>query len=125
MNLMLNGIDAMKETTGGGVLTIKSEAGDGQLLISVSDTGVGLPLEQADQIFGAFFTTKDNGAGMGLPIVGQSSSRTAVACGPPVLPEAAQFFSSPCPPRLRRTRNLIRCSDVAVNLRLQCSSDER
>jgi signal transduction histidine kinase len=40
MNLMLNGIDAMKETTGGGELTIKSEAGDGQLLISVSDTGV-------------------------------------------------------------------------------------
>jgi PAS domain S-box-containing protein len=68
MNLMLNGIDAMKETTGGGELTIKSEAGDGQLLISVSDTGVGLPPEQADQIFRAFFTTKDNGTGMGLPI---------------------------------------------------------
>jgi signal transduction histidine kinase len=68
MNLMLNGIDAMKETTGGGELTIKSEAGDGQLLISVSDTGVGLPPEQADQIFRAFFTTKNNGTGMGLPI---------------------------------------------------------
>jgi PAS domain S-box-containing protein len=68
MNLMLNGIDAMKETTDGGELTIKSEAGDGQLMISVSDTGVGLPPEQADQIFRAFFTTKDNGTGMGLPI---------------------------------------------------------
>jgi PAS domain S-box-containing protein len=68
MNLMLNGIDAMKDTTGGGELTIRSEVGDGQLLISVSDTGVGLPLEQADQIFRAFFTTKDNGTGMGLPI---------------------------------------------------------
>ena len=68
MNLMLNGIDAMKETTGGGELTIKSEAGDGQLLISVSDTGVGLPPQQADQIFKAFFSTKDNGTGMGLPI---------------------------------------------------------
>ena len=68
MNLMLNGIDAMKGTTGGGELTIKSEAGDGQLLISVSDTGVGLPPEQAEQIFKAFFTTKDNGTGMGLPI---------------------------------------------------------
>ncbi|HEY4817778.1 MAG TPA: MEDS domain-containing protein [Candidatus Acidoferrum sp.] len=71
MNLMLNGIDAMKnmkKTTEGGELTIKSEAGDGQLLISVSDTGVGLPPEQADQIFRAFFTTKDNGTGMGLPI---------------------------------------------------------
>ena len=68
MNLMLNGIDAMKGTTGGRELTIKSEAGDAQLLISVSDTGVGLPQEQADQIFRAFFTTKDNGTGMGLSI---------------------------------------------------------
>ena len=68
MNLMLNGIDAMKDMTGGGELTIRSEAGDGQLLISVSDTGVGLPPEQADQIFRAFFTTKDDGTGMGLPI---------------------------------------------------------
>jgi signal transduction histidine kinase len=65
---MLNGIDAMKETSGGSELTIKSEVGDGQLLISVSDAGVGLPPEQADQIFRAFFTTKDNGTGMGLPI---------------------------------------------------------
>jgi PAS domain S-box-containing protein len=68
MNLMLNGIEAMKGTTGGRELTIKSEAGDAQLLISVSDTGVGLPPVQADQIFSAFFTTKDNGTGMGLPI---------------------------------------------------------
>src|SRR5580704_3369444 len=68
MNLMLNGIDAMKETAGRVELTIKSEARDGQLLISVSDTGVGLAPEQPEQIFKAFFTTKDNGTGMGLPI---------------------------------------------------------
>ena len=68
MNLMLNGIDAMKGTTGEGELTIKSEAGDCQVLVSVSDTGMGLSPEQAEQIFKAFFTTKDNGTGMGLPI---------------------------------------------------------
>jgi len=68
MNLMLNGIDAMKGTTDGGELTIKSEVDDGRLLISVSDTGVGLPPEQAEEIFKAFFTTKDKGTGMGLPI---------------------------------------------------------
>jgi len=68
MNLMLNGIDAMKETSGGSELAIKSKTDDGQLLISVSDTGVGLPPEQAEQIFKAFFTTKDKGTGMGLPI---------------------------------------------------------
>ena len=67
MNLMLNGIEAMKET--GGVLTVKSQLDqDGRVLISVSDTGVGLPAEQADQIFNAFFTTKPQGSGMGLAI---------------------------------------------------------
>jgi signal transduction histidine kinase len=68
MNLMLNGIDAMKETSGGRELAIKSETDDGQLLISVSDIGVGLPLRQGDRIFRAFFTTKDNGTGLGLSI---------------------------------------------------------
>jgi PAS domain S-box-containing protein len=68
MNLMLNGIDAMKEAIGRSELAIKSEFDDGQLLISVSDNGVGLPVGQADHIFRAFFTTKDNGTGMGLPI---------------------------------------------------------
>ena len=67
MNLMLNGIEAMKDT--GGVLTLKSQLGqDGRLLISVSDTGVGLPTEGADQIFNPFFTTKPQGSGMGLAI---------------------------------------------------------
>jgi hypothetical protein len=65
---MLNGIDAMKEAIGGGQVTIKSEACDAQVLISVSDTGVGLPQEQGEEIFNAFFTTKDTGTGMGLPI---------------------------------------------------------
>jgi signal transduction histidine kinase len=68
MNFMLNGIDAMKGMTGGGELTIRSETCDTQLLISVSDTGVGFAPEQAEQIFNAFFTSQDNGTGMGLPI---------------------------------------------------------
>ena len=67
MNLMLNGIEAMKET--GGVLTVKTERGeDGQALILVSDTGVGLPPGKADEIFNAFFTSKPQGSGMGLSI---------------------------------------------------------
>ena len=69
MNLMLNGIEAMQDTKSGGQLTIKSVMAEGgQLLISVSDTGVGLPPEQADQIFNAFFSTKTQGTGMGLSI---------------------------------------------------------
>jgi signal transduction histidine kinase len=67
MNLMLNAIEAMKDT--GGELTIRSgRSDDGQLLISVSDTGMGLPAEHADEIFGAFVTTKPGGSGMGLTI---------------------------------------------------------
>ena len=68
MNLMLNGIEAMKGTSSG-ELTMKSQlASDGYLLVSVSDTGVGLAPLQADQIFNAFFTTKPDGTGMGLTI---------------------------------------------------------
>jgi PAS domain S-box-containing protein len=69
MNLMLNGIEAMHDTKSGSQLTIRSLRGEGgQLVISVSDTGVGLPSEQADQIFNAFFSTKAQGTGMGLSI---------------------------------------------------------
>jgi PAS domain S-box-containing protein len=69
MNLMTNGIDAMKDVDGTRELVICSKQADkGQLMISVSDTGVGLPRQQADQIFKAFFTTKPHGTGMGLRI---------------------------------------------------------
>jgi PAS domain S-box-containing protein len=67
MNLMVNGIEAMKETAG--ELTITSRlADDGRLLVSVSDTGVGLPAGTVEQMFDAFFTTKPQGTGMGLAI---------------------------------------------------------
>ena len=69
MNLILNGIEAIKDVGTGGTLTIKSQQDDDrQLVISVIDTGVGLQPEQAEQVFHAFFTTKPQGTGMGLPI---------------------------------------------------------
>jgi signal transduction histidine kinase/ligand-binding sensor domain-containing protein len=69
MNLMMNSIDAMKVVDGRRELTIQSQRGeDGEVRISVSDTGVGLPPQQADKIFDAFFTTKPHGTGMGLRI---------------------------------------------------------
>jgi PAS domain S-box-containing protein len=71
MNLMLNAIEAMRDE--GGELTVKSQRQNGQLLFSVSDTGPGLPVENVDEIFSAFFTTKPQGSGMGLAI-----SRTIV-----------------------------------------------
>jgi len=67
MNLMLNAIEAMKDT--GGELTIKLALNpNGQLLVSISDTGVGLPAENTERIFDAFHTTKPQGTGMGLAI---------------------------------------------------------
>jgi signal transduction histidine kinase len=67
MNLMLNGIEAMQDT--GGELTVASKrTEDGQLSISVSDTGIGLSVDEAERIFEAFFTTKPQGTGMGLSI---------------------------------------------------------
>jgi two-component system, sensor histidine kinase and response regulator len=69
MNLILNAIDAVKDVDGTRELAIKSQREENdQLLVSVSDTGVGLPPQQADQIFNAFFTTKPHGTGMGLRI---------------------------------------------------------
>ena len=69
MNLMLNGIEAMKNMNTPGNLTVRSQRDDsGQLLISVMDTGVGVPAEKMDQIFNPFFTSKPEGTGMGLPI---------------------------------------------------------
>jgi PAS domain S-box-containing protein len=71
MNLMLNAIEAMKDSSG--ELTVASQLQGGQLLFSVSDTGPGLPAENLDRIFSAFYTTKAQGSGMGLAI-----SRTIV-----------------------------------------------
>ena len=67
MNLMLNGIEAI--TDAGGVVAVKSQLNeDGQIEISVNDTGPGLFASKDGQIFDAFFTTKPQGSGMGLAI---------------------------------------------------------
>jgi signal transduction histidine kinase len=67
LNIMLNGIEAMRDMTG--ELSIKSQlAENGQLMISVSDTGLGLPTGKDTEIFNAFFTTKSQGTGLGLAI---------------------------------------------------------
>ena len=75
MNLISNSIDAMNDVDGTRELAIKSRRAENeQLMVSVSDTGVGLPPQQANQIFDAFFTTKVHGTGLGLSI-----SRSIVA----------------------------------------------
>ncbi len=69
LNLIVNSIDAMKDIDGRRALTIQSQRLEhAQLQVSFSDTGIGLPPRQAEQIFDAFFTTKTHGTGMGLRI---------------------------------------------------------
>jgi len=81
MNLMLNAIEAMKET--GGELTVSARLNpEGQLVFSITDTGVGLPAESTERIFDAFHTTKPQGTGMGLAITRSIVSLTEGECGP-------------------------------------------
>jgi len=69
MNLMVNSIDAMKDVDDKReVVLISQRAEDEHIMVSVKDTGMGLPPQQDDQIFNAFFTTKPHGTGMGLRI---------------------------------------------------------
>ncbi|MCL6633038.1 MAG: PAS domain-containing protein [Alicyclobacillus herbarius] len=65
MNLAKNALEAMES---GGRLGIRAKVEGQWLRVDVSDTGPGIPYYQTDKIFDAFFTTKDKGTGLGLPI---------------------------------------------------------
>ena len=64
-NIILNAVQAMPE---GGTLTITGEKSDGNIILSVEDTGVGIPENILPKLFTPFFTTKAKGQGLGLAI---------------------------------------------------------
>jgi PAS domain S-box-containing protein len=70
LNLILNAVEAMSEVSEGSreLLISTDKAGADALLIKVSDSGPGLPRDNSEQIFDAFYTTKASGLGMGLSI---------------------------------------------------------
>ena len=69
MNLIVNGIEAMKDVDGVREILIRSQRAENeQILVSVTDTGSGFPPQLAEQLFDPFFTTKPQGTGMGLRI---------------------------------------------------------
>jgi PAS domain S-box-containing protein len=70
INLVMNGIEAMQSVTDRSrELAIRSREDEPQqVLLSVTDCGVGISAEDADRLFTAFFTTKSSGMGMGLSI---------------------------------------------------------
>jgi C4-dicarboxylate-specific signal transduction histidine kinase len=70
INLAMNGMEAMQSVTDRPrELVIRTRQDETQLvLVSVTDCGVGIPSENADRLFNAFFTTKSSGMGMGLSV---------------------------------------------------------
>jgi PAS domain S-box-containing protein len=93
MNLILNGIEAIKDAKGELTVTSK-KADDGQILFSVTDSGIGLPGGEVDRIFDAFFTTKAEGTGMGLSIsrrIIESHGGRLWACANPARGATFQF----------------------------------
>jgi signal transduction histidine kinase len=103
MNLIMNSIEAMKDVNGSRDLAIKLQRSENeQLAVSVSDTGVGLPPQQADQIFNAFFTTKPHGTGMGLRIsrsIIKSHGGRLWSADNSITLRATRPFTTRCPPK--------------------------
>jgi len=65
LNLYLNAIQAMAE---GGNIIVQAEKKGSSIIINVSDTGAGIPVENLNHIFDPYFTTKNKGTGLGLAI---------------------------------------------------------
>jgi signal transduction histidine kinase len=63
LNVLVNAMDAMKDP---GILAVHGTCSDGECLLTISDTGPGIPPEIRDKIFNLYFTTKEAGSGMGL-----------------------------------------------------------
>jgi signal transduction histidine kinase len=95
LNLITNAIDSMAGVSGSRILSVKSEIYEGDVSVSVADTGAGIGAQDVDRIFNPLFTTKPNGMGMGLPIcraiIEAHNGRLWVA---PNTPQGAVFHTS-------------------------------
>ena len=71
MNLVANGMDAMTDTTSGArAISIQAAlTGESTVEVSVSDSGTGIPEDKLNEIFDTFYTTKEQGTGLGLTVV--------------------------------------------------------
>jgi signal transduction histidine kinase len=83
LNLVINALEAMPA---GGSLTVSAAVEEGELRVSVADTGPGIPPEAQPSLFQPYFSTKDRGTGMGLALseklIGQHGGRIEFTTGP-------------------------------------------
>ena len=63
LNVVMNAVEALKD---GGHITVRTERNGEECQVSISDSGLGIPLELQDKIFNLYFTTKEEGSGIGL-----------------------------------------------------------
>ena len=68
LNLILNGAESMTSARGSGELLVSSQSADGNILVSVRDSGVGMTPQDMNRLFEPFYTTKEAGMGLGLSI---------------------------------------------------------
>lgn len=67
LNLVTNAVQAMEET--GGMITISTRHAQGYVEVEVADSGPGIPAESISKVFDPFYSTRDDGTGLGLTIV--------------------------------------------------------
>lgn len=70
LNILRNAVEALAEG-GGGTLRVSSTQGDGEVRLDLADDGPGMDAEHVARIFDPFFSTKERGSGLGLPITHQ------------------------------------------------------
>jgi C4-dicarboxylate-specific signal transduction histidine kinase len=91
LNLCINAVQAMGGQVG--ALTLRSRAGDGQVLVEVEDTGPGIPADLRGSIFKPFFTTKREGNGLGLAISARIVAEHGGHIGYRCPPEGGTIFT--------------------------------
>jgi signal transduction histidine kinase len=130
MNLVMNGIEAMQSVADRPrQLVIQSRQDETkQLLVSVTDCGVGISAENADRLFNAFFTTKSTGMGMGLSICRSIiEAHGGRLWAEPNLPQGATFhFTLPShqEDRVRRCKGPANSFERRpLSMKIACSSE--
>lgn len=89
LNLCRNGLEAMKP---GGTLMLKTFRDEQNVVLSVEDEGIGIPIESLDKLGKPFFSTKNNGTGLGLASCYNIATRHNAIIDIDTSPNGTTFF---------------------------------